>query len=496
MSENLLHALYDHRDPQSEAYSFQGTSISTTGDLRRAIGRMAQALYVAGVVRGDRVSVRIEKSEEALFVAHACLQLGAVLHPLNTAYTDTEVAYLVKDAEPRLLICQPDEEQRLGATCDVQIMTLAPEMGGSLGARAAKASPLAQISVESSSDIAALLYTSGTTGRPKGACITHGNLTASARALAQVWALGPSDRLLHALPLYHAHGLLTAIDTLMVARGSILFLPRFDEDEVLAALPETTVIMGVPTHYARLLKKDGLAEACRKLRLVISGSAPLSREISDRFLGLTGKRIIERYGATETAIVAAVPAGEDQHPGFVGWALPGVAIRVSDTQGNIVERATMGSLETKGHNVFAGYWRRPEADAEAFTADGWFVTGDIARIDETGCIQLLGRSKDMIISGGLNVYPKEVEDCIDTALPGCESAVFGVPHPDFGEAVVAVVERCREPIDETSLIGVLREHLAPYKLPKRIFAVASIPRNKLGKVRKSELRVAHRNLFV
>lgn len=496
MSGNLLHTLYDRREPDSEAFRFADAEARTTRDVVVAVGKTAKALSDAGVRRGDRISFKLEKSEEVIFLAHACLQLGAVLHPLNTAYTDFEIAYLVQDADPRLLVCHPNEAERLATLCGVKVETLGPGMAGSLGSAARGSAALIDFCPVASTDVAALLYTSGTTGRSKGACITHGNLAESARALIGVWQLQAHDCLLHALPLYHAHGLLTAINCLLASGGAIVFLPGFEAGVVLDALPLATVMMGVPTHYARLVHMEGLAQACRSLRLAISGSAPLPFEISDRFLAVTGKKIIERYGSTETAIVTALPFGERDRTGYVGWPLPGVSIRVSDDAGVKSSRDAIGGLEIRGHNVCAGYWRRPDSDSEAFTPDGWFVSGDIARIDATGCVQLLGRSKDLIISGGLNVYPKEVEDALDALVDGGESAVFGVPHPDFGEAVVAVVEGAGSGIEEAALLRTLRLTLAAYKVPKAVIATSSIPRNRLGKVLKNELRAAHRHLFI
>lgn len=491
---NLLHTLYDGRDPLAPAFRFAGQAPRTVAELRASTGRFASALRSLGVKRGDRVSLKLDKSEEVLFLAHACMQLGAIVHPLNTAYTVSELGFLVGDAEPRLLVCHPDEASRLAA-CGAQIQTLAPGLGGTLGDRAAAADPLAEIVAVEPDETAALLYTSGTTGKPKGACITHRNLAESAKALARVWGLQPSDRLAHALPMYHAHGLLTSVNSMMAAGAAIDFLPRFDAHEMLAVLPQATVLMGVPTHYARLNREGrALGAATRGLKLAISGSAPLSGEIAEEFRALTGRTIIERYGATETAIVTAVPAGVTDRSGFVGWALPGVEIRVGREDGTRADRSAIGELETRGHNVFGGYWRRPDADGQALAPDGWFCTGDIAEIDASGCVRLLGRSKDLIISGGLNVYPREVEAALD-ALLGRETAVFGVPHPDFGEAVVAVVETGQLAPDEPTIVGRLRQTLAAYKTPKRIIPVASIPRNRMGKVLKTELRDAFKDLF-
>lgn len=491
---NLINALYDFRTPESRAYTIDGEAWRTTAELRTSVARMARALELSGVEAGDRVSFKLPKSEEVLFLAHACLQLGAILHPLNTAYTDAEISYLVEDARPRIFVCPPEEKARFSLLLGVSVLTLGAGMAGSLGERMRDAAPREEITKREESDTAALLYTSGTTGKPKGACITHGNLASSARALAEVWSISGSDCLLHPLPLYHAHGLLTSINTMLVGSASIRFIDGFQLDDVIPNLARSTVLMGVPTHYSRLLSDNRLAEATKALRLAISGSAPLSSEIAARFQGVTGVPIIERYGATETAIVTAVPASKDDRSGWVGWALPGVEIRV-EHDGVRHNRSATGSLETRGHNVFGGYWNQQSANQAAFTPDGWFITGDVAEIDETGCVRLLGRNKDIIITGGLNVYPKEVEDALDALLSGGEAAVFGVAHPDFGEAVVAAVERMPASENEATLQTALRVVLAPYKVPKRILAIDTIPRNRMGKVLKNELRDTHRGLF-
>lgn len=497
---NLLHALYDHRPEDSVVLRLPGRESLTTADMRDRIGRTATALAAQGVQPGDRISFKLEKSPAVVILAHACLQLGAILHPLNTSYTDEEVGFFLKDAAPRLLFCDPIEEHRLSALLAGSGTRLASLSGGSqtqFEAQVAGSKPLDRIADVDPDATAAILYTSGTTGQPKGARITHRNLSESARALAAAWKLEPQDALLHALPVYHAHGLLTSINTMLVAGGSILFLPRFDAPEVIAALRDATLMMGVPTHYARLLREPDFAAALPDtFRLVISGSAPLSLELAAQFKDRTGRQIIERYGSTEAAIVTAIPAGTTDRNGWVGWALPGVEIRVAKDDGARVARSAVGVLETRGHNVFAGYWNRPDADREAFTPDGWFVTGDIAEIDDTGCVRLLGRSRDLIISGGLNVYPKEVETVLDTLPDIAESAVFGVPHPDFGEAVVAVVELAPNAnFDEAAAIKAIRARLAAYKTPKRILPLPSIPRNKMGKVLKNDLRREFNTLF-
>ncbi len=497
---NLYHALYDKREPDSPALCVPGLTAYATSDLIRHVGCYASALHELGVRQGDRVSFKLEKSPEVIFLAHACLQLGAILHPLNISYTDPEIAYLLADAEPALFVCEPEEEHRFHALAEraaSRLETLAGGGRGTLGSLAAKLRQRTEIARVDDDATAAILYTSGTTGKPKGAQITHGNLAQSAQALGKVWKLGASDTLLHALPVYHAHGLLTAINTMLTAGGAILFLSRFDPKEVVETLPSATLMMGVPTHYARLVREPGFPQALTPaFRLAISGSAPLPRELADQYLKQTGRRIIERYGSTEAAIVTAVPADAPDRSGWVGWPLPGVELRVADANGARVPRGATGVLETRGHNVFSGYWKMPTASEEAFTADGWFITGDVAEVDDTGCVRLLDRAKDMVITGGLNVYPREVEAVLDSFAGIAQSAVFGLPHPDFGEAVAAVVEL--EPgaaLDETALIGEAKRVLAAYKVPKRILALAAIPRNHMGKVLKAELRTHYQTLF-
>lgn len=497
---NLLHALYDHRPAGSVVLRVPGGQSLTTADMRDRIGRTAAVLAEHGVAPGDRVSFKLEKSPAAVVLAHACLKLGAILHPLNTAYTDEEVGFLLKDAAPRLLFCDPVEEYRLSAVVagtGIQLASLSGEGQTQFEARVARSAPLGSTAQVDPDTTAVILYTSGTTGKPKGARITHRNLSESGRTLAEVWKLGRQDTLLHALPVYHAHGLLTSINTMLMAGGSVLLLPRFEAREVLAALRGATLMMGVPTHYSRLVREPDFAAALPDtFRLVISGSAPLPLELASQFAASTHRQIVERYGSTEAAIITAIPAGTKDRSGWVGWPLPGVEIRVATDDGSRAAHSAIGVLETRGHNVFAGYWNRPDADRDAFTPDGWFITGDIAEIDDTSCVRLLGRSKDLIISGGLNVYPREVESVLDS-LPGvADSAVFGVPHSDFGEAVTAVVELAvNTGFDETAAIKAVRAKLAAYKTPKRILAVKAIPRNKMGKVLKNELRREFASLF-
>ena len=495
-SGNLIHTLYGHRAAGDPAFLTPGGRSVSTGDALEAIDRAAGALKACGVESGDRVSVRVGKCVEAVFLAHACFKIGAILHPMNTAYTPREVAALLADARPVLFVCDPEEVTTFEAAGARQNFRMASLRGdrGSYAELARASEPVTAAADLPAEAPAALLYTSGTTGRPKGALITHGNLASSARALVDVWHLGREDVLMHALPAYHAHGLLTAINVMLTAGGAVCFLDRFEAGSVLRELPRCSVMMGVPTHYARLLKEPGLAAAAKgAFRLAISGSAPLPPDTADRFRQVTGMEIIERYGTTEAAIITAIPPGTAGRRGWVGWPLPGVRVRVAGEEGRF-ESAATGVLETRGHNVFAGYWNRPEE--RAFTDDGWFVTGDIAEIDDQGCVRILGRETDVVISGGLNVYPKEVEDALDGLDGVAGSAVFGVPHPDFGEAVAAVVESpAPASFDESACIGYLKTELASYKVPKRIIAVGTIPRNELGKVAKAALRERYRDLF-
>ncbi len=492
---NLIHALYGARNSADPAFLRPGRAALSTGAALDAVDRAAAALTACGVRQGDRVSVRVEKCVEAVLLAHACFKLGAVLHPMNTAYTPREVDALLADARPALLVCDPDETETFTEPRrqGFRVEGLRGDHGSFTDLTHAS-EPVPAVADLPDHAPAALLYTSGTTGRPKGALITHGNLAANARALVEVWQLGREDVLMHALPAYHAHGLLTAINVMLTAGGAVCFLDRFEAGSVLRELPGCSVMMGVPTHYARLLKEPGLAAATKgAFRLAISGSAPLPPDTADRFRRVTGMEIIERYGTTEAAIITAIPPGTAGRRGWVGWPLPGVRLRVAGEDGRF-ESAATGVLETRGHNVFAGYWNQPEE--RAFTDDGWFVTGDIAEIDDQGCVRILGRETDVVISGGLNVYPKEVEDALDGLDGVAGSAVFGVPHPDFGEAVAAVVESpAPASFDEGACIGYLKTELASYKVPKRIIAVESIPRNELGKVAKAALRERYRDLF-
>jgi malonyl-CoA/methylmalonyl-CoA synthetase len=471
------------------------------GDLERLSGRIANALQAQGVAPGDRVAVQVEKSPEVVFLYLACLRLGAVYLPLNTAYTLPELDYFFGDAEPAAIVCDPARESGIGGLAgarSARLLTLDAAGRGSLG-DAARAAPEGFATVpRSEGDLAAILYTSGTTGRAKGAMLSHGNLASNALTLRKAWGFGASDVLLHMLPIYHTHGLFVAINTTLLAGARMIWLARFDPDAVIAALPRASVLMGVPTHYVRLLgRSDFTRDVARSVRLFISGSAPLLEETFHEFEARTGQRILERYGMTETGMNASNPLEGERRAGTVGPALPGVELRVADESGRVLPAGETGVLEVRGPNVFRGYWRLPEKTREEFRDDGFFITGDIARIDRDGYVTIVGRAKDLIISGGLNIYPKEIEAVLDAQEGVAESAVIGVPHPDFGEGVLAVVRRrpgSATP-DADALIAATRAELAAFKTPKRVVFVDDLPRNSMGKVQKNRLRETYRDAF-
>ena len=472
------------------------------GDLSAAVQRYAGALAEAGVRPGDRVTVQAEKSIETAIVYLATLQAGAVFNPLNTGYTPAEVAYFIEDAEPAVLIATGDRRsdlepiaRRNGARA---VLTLEADGSGTLAEAAGRAEPLRDPVPRAASDLAALVYTSGTTGRSKGAMITHGNLTSNALTLADIWGFRSEDRLLHALPIFHVHGLFVALNTAFLSGASLLWLERFDLEAILSLLPQASVMMGVPTFYTRLLGSSAFGrDHCATMRLLISGSAPLLAETHEAFTARTGMAILERYGMTETGMITSNPLLGERVAGSVGYALPGVEVRVCDASGRERPRVEIGVVEVRGPNVFQGYWRMPEKTREDIRPSGFFITGDQGVMAEDGRLTLVGREKDMIITGGLNVYPIEIEQAIN-ALPGVgESAVIGVPHPDFGEGVVAVVSPLpgQHAPQEAEVIAALSRTLAKFKLPKRVLIVPDLPRNAMGKVQKAELRRQFQRLF-
>ena len=471
------------------------------GDYWALAGRLANALAAHGVKRGDRVAVQVEKSVEALALFLACARLGAVFLPLNTAYTVAELAYFIGDADPSLIVCAPAQAAALSDLARGRaLLTLDSDGKGSLSTAAAEASSSFEDAPSNWDDLAAILYTSGTTGRSKGAMLTHGNLASNALSLVEAWRFTDKDVLLHALPIYHTHGLFTASNTLLLSGGRMIFRRKFDANDVIARLPQATTMMGVPTFYTRLLQHEGLTrDLVKHMRLFVSGSAPLLAETHREFFARTGHAILERYGMTETNMNTSNPYEGERRAGTVGFPLPRVELRITDpATGKPLPRGETGMIEVRGPNVFKGYWRMPEKTAEEFRADGFFITGDLGLIDRDGYVSIVGRGKDLIITGGFNVYPKEIENEIDALAGVIESAVIGVPHPDFGEGVTAVVvaKGSGAPsISERDVITALEPRLAKFKLPKRVIFVADLPRNAMGKVQKRELRETYAALY-
>jgi malonyl-CoA/methylmalonyl-CoA synthetase len=472
-------------------------------DALEQSARLAHRLVALGVRAGDRVAVQVEKSAEAVLLYLASLRTGAVYLPLNSGYTPAELEYFLADSEPTLFVCAPERlaslqplAQRVGVPA---VATLGADADGSLMAGAGEYSTQFENVPCGPDDLAAILYTSGTTGRSKGAMLSHGNLLSNARTLAALWDFTAQDVLLHALPIFHIHGLFVAINVTLAAGSSMIFLPRFDADLVLRHLPEASVMMGVPTFYVRLLKDSRLdRELAAHCRLFISGSAPLLIDTHHEWFARTGHTLLERYGMSETGMNTSNPYAGERVPGSVGLPLPDVSLRIADAHsGAALPGGEIGMIEVKGPNVFAGYWRQPDKIRADFRDDGYFVTGDLGKIDPRGYVYIVGRSKDLVISGGYNIYPKEIETEID-ALPGVlESAVFGLPHPDFGEGVTAVIVRAagaQEPTEGRALLA-LRQRLAAYKLPKRLLFVDDLPRNSMGKVQKKLLRERYAGLY-
>ncbi len=459
-------------------------------DARSA--QIAHALASAGCVRGDRVAVQVEKSPAAFCVYLACLRAGLVYLPLNIGYQQRELAFFLSDAKPRVVICSPETMDSMSAIRSpaMRLYTLDDNEQGSLINEIRSCFEEFETVAMDGDDLAAILYTSGTTGRSKGAMLSHRNLASNAMTLAVYWGFSADDVLYHALPIYHVHGLFVAMHCVLLSGSRMWFCPKFDAKQALDLLPRSTLMMGVPTFYSRLLANPAFgAQHCKSIRVFISGSAPLLSETFDSFAARSGQRILERYGMTETGMNTSNPLHGERVGGSVGLPLSGVEVRVTGKTGTPVAAGDIGGIEVKGPNVFSGYWGMPEKTAEDFTADGFFRTGDIGKFLPNGYLQIVGRAKDLIISGGLNVYPKEIEELID-ALPGVvESAVFGIPHPDFGEAVTAViVAQPGARLSSNTILDALKPQLASFKMPKFVFMVADLPRNTMGKVQKNLLR--------
>jgi malonyl-CoA/methylmalonyl-CoA synthetase len=478
-------------------------STFTYSDMLASSGRYAAALAALGAKPGDRIAAQLEKSPAVIMLYLGAIRAGAIFLPLNTAYTDSELGYFLADAEPKILVCDParfDALSEVAAKAGVGVVeTLGADGNGSLPARCAARAANFEDAARTANDLAAILYTSGTTGRSKGAMLTHNNLVSNAEALATLWRFSPDDALLHALPLYHTHGLFVAVNTVLFSGAKIILAQKFDSDHITALMPRASVMMGVPTFYTRLLQQKTLShENTAHMRLFISGSAPLLEETRRAWQERTGHKILERYGMTETNMITSNPYEGERRAGAVGFPLPGVSLRVADPESGVVlGQGEIGVIEVTGPNVFAGYWHSPEKTAQEFRSDGFFITGDLGQIDSDGYLRIVGRAKDLIISGGLNVYPGEVEAAIDALPEVFESAVVGLPHEDLGEAVAAIVVPAPGAVlDESSMQKALAKKLAKFKLPKRVFFADELPRNTMGKVQKNLLRDAFGDMFV
>jgi malonyl-CoA/methylmalonyl-CoA synthetase len=474
--------------------------IWTYGDIERASARMANLLVALGLTPGARVAVQVEKTPEALVLYLATLRAGMVFLPLNPAYQRHELAYFLGDATPSLFVCRPQlralADELAGNAGVAHVLELDDHGRGSLIDAATPMPDQFATAQRTGDDLAAILYTSGTTGRSKGAMLSHGNLAANARTLHAYWRFEAGDVLLHMLPIFHIHGLFIATHCALLNGSAMLFEPKFDARRALALLPRASVFMGVPTYYVRLLQEARFGRpSCETVRLFISGSAPLLRETFDAFLERSGQVILERYGMSEGGMFSSNPYRGERRGGTVGLPLPGLSLRIVDDSGAPCPPDAVGNIEVRGESVFVGYWGMPDKTAQAFTADGFFQTGDLGQVAADGYVSIVGRSKDLVITGGLNVYPKEIEELID-ALPGVlESAVIGLPHPDFGEAVTAIVVRRDDAaglaLDAQHIIGALKATLANFKVPKRVVLVDELPRNAMGKVQKNVLRERH-----
>jgi malonyl-CoA/methylmalonyl-CoA synthetase len=499
---NLFSRLFDGLDDPSRLAIEQidGSHISY-GDLIARAGQMANVLVARGVKPGDRVAAQTEKSVSGLVLYLATVRAGGVYLPLNTAYTLNELEYFITDAEPALVVCDPskfDGITAIAAKVNAKVETLDATGKGSLTDAADMASKEFATIARGNDDLAAILYTSGTTGRSKGAMLSHDNLASNSYSLVDYWRFTDKDVLIHALPIYHTHGLFVASNVTLFARAAMIFLPKFDPDLIVKLMARATVMMGVPTFYTRLLQNPGLnKDSAKHMRLFISGSAPLLADTHREWFARTGHAVLERYGMTETNMNTSNPYDGERVPGAVGHALPGVSVRVTDPEtGKELAPETIGMIEVKGPNVFKGYWRMPEKTKAEFRGDGFFITGDLGKIDDKGYVHILGRGKDLVISGGFNVYPKEIESEID-AMPGViECAVIGVPHADFGEGVTAVVV-CTKGADvsEASVLKTLDGRLAKFKMPKRVYVVDELPRNAMGKVQKNILRDTYKDIY-
>ncbi len=468
----------------------------TYGELFDGAEQIAAVLDASGLQPGDRVAVQVDKSIEAVQLYLATVMAGGVFLPLNPAYTKAEIAYFLTDATPVIVVCDPNRQTEISKISGAsELLTLGKDSDGSLMDLAYECAPGFQSVTRASDDLAAILYTSGTTGKSKGAMLSHGNLASNSETLCDAWRFSQDDVLIHALPIFHTHGLFVATNVALLAGASVHFLPGFDTDAIIEAMPTSTALMGVPTFYTRLLEHPGLTpETVSNMRLFISGSAPLLVDTHEKWEARTGHRILERYGMTETNMNTSNPYDGERRAGTVGLPLPDVELRITN-DGADVAQGEIGLIEVRGPNVFTGYWKMPEKTAEELRPDGWFITGDQGCRDADGYVTIVGREKDMVITGGFNVYPKEVEALIDEIRGVKESAVIGVPHPDFGEGVVAIVIRDDDTVTEAGIADALAHSLARYKQPKKTLFLPELPRNTMGKVQKKALREQYASLF-
>jgi malonyl-CoA/methylmalonyl-CoA synthetase len=499
MNQNLYSLLSAHypKDPAAPCMILPAGRVWTYGDVERASGRLANLIVALGLKPGDRVAAQVEKTPESLVLYLAAIRAGMVFLPLNPAYQRHELEFFLGDAKPGLFVCRPQQRalaDELAAKAGVpHVLELDDHGCGSLiDAATPQADDFATV-VRTTADLAAILYTSGTTGRSKGAMLTHGNLAHNAKTLHAYWHFQPGDVLLHMLPIFHVHGLFVACHCVLLNGSAMFFESKFDIGRAMKLLPQSTVFMGVPTYYVRLLLDAAFGrETCRNIRLFVSGSAPLLKETFDEFKTRSGHTILERYGMTEGGMFTSNPYEGERRGGTVGFPLPGTSLQIVGAGGAAAKPGAVGQIQVKGDNVFVGYWGMPEKTKEEFTAAGYFKTGDMGSVDAEGYVTISGRSKDLVITGGLNVYPKEIEELID-AMPGVvESAVIGLPHPDFGEAVTAVVVRQKNAagaaLTESGIIAAIKHKLANFKVPKWVYLVDELPRNAMGKVQKNILR--------
>ncbi|MEM8655854.1 MAG: malonyl-CoA synthase [Pseudomonadota bacterium] len=471
-----------------------GTRVTFDGFTKRA-AQMAHVLHDAGLTPGDRIVVQTPKTWQTVALYAGALQAGAVYLPLNTAYTQDELRYFCEDATPRAIICDPKDAPRIktiASDIGAQVLTLGATHGSLSTAADTKPTTFAT-AARGHDDLAALLYTSGTTGRSKGAMMSHRNLLSNATVLTNLWRITDTDRLIHALPIFHTHGLFVALNTTLLAGAEVRLMAAFDLDTILDELPGSSLMMGVPTFYTRLLNDMRFDEkAAENMRLFISGSAPLLAETHTAFHARTGHRILERYGMTETNMITSNPYDGDRVAGTVGYALPGTEVIITDPDtGTTLPPGDIGMIEVRGDNVFSGYWNMPEKTAEELRANGFFITGDLGVMEQDGRVSIVGRAKDLIISGGYNIYPKEIEDVLNDIDGVDESAVFGVPHPDFGESVVAALVPASDPLDLDPVKAAVEERLARFKHPLHYVVLDALPRNTMGKVQKNVLRATH-----